>query len=537
MSSDNLFFSRDELLNSLPIRQASTLLFAIESRTAHLKQQSRLAATRFRVEKSAEEEEQTFFTALSEGRDTQANISIQDLERYASGWASLVPEDNPRIRAALAHLIGEKYVFTYQNVSSIRDILDLANEDVKEAYQSHYKQALENIYTPQISRREQLKWLWSRFAQRLETLPPFWIAFSLTITETAGASILALPIAVAKVGVAGGLVLLIVLGLANVLTLTALVEAITRNGSMRYGNAYFGRLVGDYLGNIGTIILSISLLSLITLVLIAYYIGISATLEDATNISSTIWVVLIFAVGFYFLRGESLNATIASSMLISVINISIILILVVLALPHANIEYLQYSNVPFIGGRAFDPSIIELIFGVVLAAYFGHTSAGNAAKVVLRQDPGGRALIWGNIMALLAVTALYCLWVFAVAGSIAPTILADTQGTALSPLADVLGPTVLILGSVFVVLGMGMGTIHYSLALFNQISEWLPTPKQTTEQTSQNQSKETPLVKQILLSKNGQFWISIIPIIFIFLLVEWLILTKQESFTGLSTLR
>jgi amino acid permease len=528
MSTDDHFFSRDELLGGLPTRQASTLLFAIESRIAHLKQQSRIATARFRVEKSAEEEEDSFFKAFSEGREAKSDVSIQDLERYASGWTSLVPEDNIGIRAALAHLLGEKYIFTHQSIPLIRDILAFDTIAVKEAYQTHYKQPLESIYVEQISRREQLKWLWSRFAKRLENLPPFWIAFSLTITETVGATILALPIAIAKVGVVGGLVILIILGLANLLTSAALVESITRNGNMRYGNTYFGRLVKDYLGSNGVVIFSIALLLYIALVLIAYYIGISSTLEEATGISSTIWVVVIFSVGLYFLQGKSLNSTIASAMLISFLNISIILLLVMLALPHVNITYLQYSNIPFFNGQPFDPSILDLVFGVILTAYFGHISAGNAAKVVLRQDPGGRSLLLGNVFAVAAVIVLYCLWVFAVSGSIAPDILANTQSTALSPLAIIIGQPALILGSIFVILGMGMGTIHLSLALFNQFSEWLPSSLPTSKQTD-----ETSLVKRILMNKKSQFWISILPIVLIVLLVEWLIVSNQESFTGL----
>jgi len=50
-------------------------------------------------------------------------------------------------------------------------------------------------------------------------------------------------------------ILILILGLVNILTITGLVEAITRNGNMRYGTAYFGRLVGDYLGRPGSIVL------------------------------------------------------------------------------------------------------------------------------------------------------------------------------------------------------------------------------------------------------------------------------------------
>ena len=40
------------------------------------------------------------------------------------------------------------------------------------------------------------------------------------------------------------------------------------------------------------------------------------------------------------------------------------------------------------GGQPFDPTVLELAFGVVLLCFYGHTSVGNCAKVVLTRDPG-----------------------------------------------------------------------------------------------------------------------------------------------------
>jgi predicted transcriptional regulator len=136
-------------------------------------------------------------------------------------------------------------------------------------------------------------------------------------------------------------------------------------------------------------------------------------------------------------------------------------------------------NVPFLGGRPFEPSILQLIFGVILLAYFGHLSVSNCARVVLHRDPSARALIWGTVAAQAVVMVIYCIWVLAVNGAIAPQALAGQSGTALAPLAAEIGPVVHVLGSVFVILGMGMGTIHSSLPLFNLVRERLPTKRWT----------------------------------------------------------
>ena len=77
------FFSREELLGGLPARQASTVLFAIKSRTAYLMAQSRQAAARFAPPKIAEVRERDFLEALAQGRDLPLRPTIHDLQRYA----------------------------------------------------------------------------------------------------------------------------------------------------------------------------------------------------------------------------------------------------------------------------------------------------------------------------------------------------------------------------------------------------------------------------------------------------------------------
>ncbi len=63
------FPDREELLAGLPARRADTLLFVIESRTAHLLAQSRHAMTPFATEADDDETELEFFGAFSQGRD------------------------------------------------------------------------------------------------------------------------------------------------------------------------------------------------------------------------------------------------------------------------------------------------------------------------------------------------------------------------------------------------------------------------------------------------------------------------------------
>jgi hypothetical protein len=477
LSSNSLeALTREDVLDGLlggHAKAASAALFAVESRTAHLVAQSRQAMERFLTEDAAEERELAFLEALALGRESPLRPTIQDLERHSAQWASLVPE-NPRVRATIAHMLGQKYEFTSGAVPGIRTSLGLDEKGVQQAYNHLYQRPLETIFATRIKPAERLRWAWATLDGWLVALPAFWTVFSLTLTETVSAGILALPIALAGVGPLPGVVLLVALGLVNMLTIAYMAESVSRSGTIRYGSAFIGRVVAEYLGRTGSFILSFGLITICFLALWAYYIGFSRTLADATRIPAPVWVALLFLVGLYYLRRDTLNATIVSALVIGAVNIVLILLISLLAFAHVRPANLFYVNVPFLGGRPFEPMILRLIFGVILSAYFGHLSLSNCARVVLHRDASARALISGAVMAQAVAMVIYCVWVLAVNGAIAPQALVGRSGTALAPLAEEVGPTVHVLGSVFVVLGMAMASIHTCLGLTNLVRERLP---------------------------------------------------------------
>jgi amino acid permease len=478
MTADE-FLTRDEILAGLSARRARMLLFLIESRTAHLTARSRRAMERFPAEGVARDRDMAFLEAFSLGQDPPLRPTIRDLERHADRWADLVPE-RPQARAALAHSLGEKYAFTGKSTPNIRTVLGLDEPEVQEAYQNLYGQPLATIYAMRVTLADRVRWLGSALAGLLESLPPFWTAYALTLTETVGAGILALPIATAGVGPLPGVALLIVFGLVNILTVAYMAESVSRSGAIRYGNAFIGRVVRDYLGNAGSVILSLGIFAICFLVLWAYYMGFSSTMEDATTIPAEIWVAVLFLVGLYYVRRDSLNATVASALLVGMTNIALILVLSVLALTRLQPDNLTFVNVPFVGGQPFDASIVSLVFGVVVAAYFGHLSVSNCARVVIRRDPSGRSLLWGCMAAQVTTMIIYSIWVIAVCGAVDADTLAAETGTALIPLSRQAGGAVRVLGSVFVILAMGMASIHFSLGLSNLTREWLPKRSRPT---------------------------------------------------------
>ena len=105
------------------------------------------------------------------------------------------------------------------------------------------------------------------------------MAYALTLTETVGASVLALPIAFAGLGPLPGVVILVLLGLVNVVTVSLMAESVARSGPMRYRNAFLGRLVEGYLGSKGALGLTILLVATSFIELPLCYVGLGETLE------------------------------------------------------------------------------------------------------------------------------------------------------------------------------------------------------------------------------------------------------------------
>jgi amino acid permease/predicted transcriptional regulator len=478
MESDSLF-TRDEVLAGFPARRASTLLFLIETRVSYLLRRSQKITERFLTADAEREQELAFFEAFTLGRKPDPKPTIQNLERYAAEWGQLVPDDLSA-RAALAHTLGQKYTLAREAIPGIRSELGLDGAEVQAAYERLYGEPIAAIYPAAPGMAERLRWLWSRLCTWLENLPPFWAVYALTLTEAVGGGILALPIAVAEIGPLAGIVVLVALGLVNVLTVAFMAEAVTRSGTIRYGSAYIGRMVADFLGEMGSVVLSVATIGICALTLLAFYIGFAATMAAVIPLPPEVWMAVLFIIGFYFVSRETLHMTIASAIIVGAINIGLILVLSACALTQIQLSHLTYFNVPFLGGAAFDSSLLGLIFGVILTAYFGHMSVSTVSKEVMRRDSTGRPLLWGAVAAQATVIVLYCIWVLAVNGAVDPRQLAAEAGTALVPLAEQVGPVVSVFGGVFMILGMGMGAIHSSIGLFNLTRERLPIQQRPT---------------------------------------------------------
>jgi hypothetical protein len=501
----------------LAVRRASSILFAIQGRTARRAGEIRLAASAYLPEKAAETRQRAFLQAFEEGGGLPVQPTIQEIERCHAEWASLAPTD-VEVGAVLAHLLSEKYPFAAADIPHIRAALGLDQPGVQQAYRRLYGRSLAAIYASRLAPADRLRWRWGRLSARLENLPPFWLAYSLTLAALLGPAALALPVVLAGPGPLAGVVISLVVGLASLLTILALGEAAARSGHVRFGAAPagFGRLAADYLGRGGAFLSGLARFGMTGMLLLACYIGLSTTLSGATGLPPLVFAAALLALNLYFLRGEPTGPGLAVVLIVGAANLVLLLALAGLAFAH------PAGALPGAGpgsGSPFDVSALSLVCGVALAAYFGHAAVGGAAHLALRRDPSGKALLGGLAAAMLTAILVYCLWVVAVDGALGPANLSRLQistGTVITPLAALLGAPVSLLGSLYALLALGFGSLQFSQALSSQIVQWLRRP-----------------AGQEIADRRGCWWSGMIPAGIVFLYAAWQLTSGRASFSGL----
>lgn len=513
--SESSFFSPDELMRGLPGKRASTILFAIESRTAHLLLESQQATAYYLTGLAVQEREQAFLQAVALGRDFSQAITIQDLERYSKFWAPLLPlQPDPSLNAAIARLLGQKYPLRPSESPGIHGVLELDKPEVKEAFQRLYDEPLESIYAPRLTLADRLRWGRTGLAERLENLPPFWVA--LILTFPLGPGLLALPIAMSGVNTWLAVFLIIFFGLINLFTATALAETVARSGIMRYGLGFLGQLVGDFLGRSGVLLLSVVMFANNFLVTIIFYLGVGGTLQSTLKLPAEIWILLLFGIGLYFLSRKSFNSTVASTLVIVIINLFLVVMILLLTAPAfqlGNLTRVQSAGKP-IGLAALAP-----IFGVMLSNFFSQILVASFGRVVIQRDRGARSWIRGSLAAIVVAIVISCLWVIVITGALPAGVLASQTSTVLAPLAEKINPAINWLGSLFVILSLGQASVLIGLALYFQMQEILPGIYNRLHRG--------------LPGSRARAILGALPLLGVFLFAEWMAYSGSSNFASL----
>jgi amino acid permease len=374
-----------------------------------------------------------------------------------------------------------------------------------------------------------LRWPAATLDRTIENLPPFWVVFLLIVAVGLQPAMLVLPLAVAAIGLLPGLLLLIAVGGVSLLTMASMAGAAARCRPLRYGCAFLGLLVEDYLGPDGSRLVAWVCIARTFLILLVPILGLALTLTSLFGLPPEVWTGLLLLLILCRLYQQKSRFSATAMVALGAINLGMLLILSLIAFAH-----LQPAHLPLIAAASLRPAALSTTrlgagLGVFLCCYTGHLSVLQGARVTLPRDPDGRALIRGTIAATAFVTICLCLWTLAVNRALPAAVLVGERGTVLVPLAVQFGPSVSVLGSVFACLLLGRSALNASELLFYLARERLPARATQVGDRCPHQGRR-PWHRP-----RGRFGLGVLPTVIAFGVVELLLRLGVRSFTEVTS--
>jgi hypothetical protein len=401
--------------------------------------------------------------AFREHRSPPRRPRVHDLERYARDWAELVPAP-PDERAQLAHAIAGRHRLPRDRVPGLRAALHLDDPAVRAAYEHRYGRPLDDLFTTRLGAGDRLRWAVHALTTALERLPPFWLTVVLTVTVSLPVSMLGLPIAASAMGALPALVLLAVVGLVMSIAMGALGEAIARSADVRYRHAFLGGLATKLIGGRASIVLTGTGGVRTGLSLLAGWIGLSITVAEVTHTPRGIWAVLLLVVVILMLtRGAKL--ALGTVAIVGVLTTVLVLVVTLVTFLNAGAGDLSHADVPLGGGNAALDATVGAALGVVLMQFIGSVYLIGIHREAAARDPGSATLASGAVVGTVIVTVIVGLFLVAVSAAVPAADLHATNGTAIGPLADQLGPAMAVLGGITSVLLLGMNINRTAVAV------------------------------------------------------------------------
>lgn len=274
--------------------------------------------------------------------------------------------------------------------------------------------------------------------------------------------LLALPIAVAQTGLGRGLLILLLVGALNTVTV-----AWTARGTA----AYFARhgevpslaaLAGAHLGPAGRLLAVAGGAALFFLALVASVVGLARSLGELTQAPAWLWgagCALALAVAA---RGRaSLSTRLLAGL--GLLNLGLLAALLLLLLPHARAAPPR----PPAGGPPL------LMVGVSLMLFFAPMLTAPVARHALARGAGLRGMVWGSGAGVALSAALCALWAAAVHACAGAGALAAAGGTAI-PAVLAAAPAARLPATLLGLLLLGMTALRCAVVLGALADEQLP---------------------------------------------------------------
>lgn len=298
-----------------------------------------------------------------------------------------------------------------------------------------------------------------------DRLPPIWSVAALFLGLTLPQALLGLPVAAAAIGALPSLAILAAIGALMTVAAAAEAEALARDGEVRREGTFFGRVVQRYLGAAATVAPNLLAALRTGLSLLGAYIGFCVTLAALTGLPRVAWgLFALLSLAALLLRGglripSAIGATLGLLALPPLAAIAVIAAL--------------HGGGGVAAARHVDATAIGGVVGVVLMLYISNVYVVAIARETLPRDPGGRALVRGSALGAAALTLIAAAWLLATSAALRPEDLTGEVGTVLGPLSSEVGASVAVLGSVLIVLLLGLGLERTGVAVMRLASERL----------------------------------------------------------------
>ena len=329
---------------------------------------------------------------------------------------------------------------------------------------------------------------------------PTLATFGVVVVSVVGGSVIAEPIAMARLGaIPGGLVML-VMGLVSLVSITAMAGAAARSSSVIMGRGRFARLVEEHLGRYAAKASAISSLLLWFGIIVVYVLGFGSTLSEVVGGRAVWWSLGVGVVVVLVVTTNARRLFVRAASSVATINVVLLFVLIVLCVMHFRTELFTHVGAPNPGGalqrfvqRGFrEPSLeasssvvgnvtsgsfretLDLVFGTALFVYAGQTALFSVAPEVLRADPSGKSLVRGCQYALIAAIVVNAGWVLVVLSAVPGKEFLELRSLGVALIGDVIGGPFKLIATTVVLLGFGVGAVNAAFASADIVTERLP---------------------------------------------------------------
>jgi amino acid permease len=283
---------------------------------------------------------------------------------------------------------------------------------------------------------------------------------SLTLALSLPQGLLALPIAFAQVGVFQGVLILLLIGLLNTVTVVYVAQAVATYFALHGVVPSLPQLARSHLGRWGGVLTCVSGGALFFLALMASLVGLARSFADLTGTSAPLWGGGCVLITVLVLRRAALNTRLLIGL--GLLNIGLLVVLLIILLPGV-----QVMTVPV----APEGTPIVLV-GVSLMLFFAPMLLPSIALHLLPRGYASSTLVYGSGVGVAGGTLLFVLWAIAVYSVAGGSSLADASGTVLPALLIAM-PATKLPGLLLGLLLLGMTALRCALVLSSLAEEQL----------------------------------------------------------------